>query len=123
MGVSSKKMKELVDNLHSRGITPVVDTEFEYLSHDYAKKAPLYNHFLQLKDAGELPSFDNLSDEQLRHLWYIECISDAGIARLFGVSKSKVTRRRTESNITTVGCLKHAAEFGGKSMICYPLPT
>lgn len=120
---SDKKLKQAVDDLFARGVLPVVDVEFDYLQSAYIERKPLFSHFQQLREAGTLPSLDSLSKEQLRHLWYIEVVPDRHIAQLFGVPLKAVRRRRQELGVTQLSCMVAQLEFGGKTLIAYPLPS
>ena len=49
------------------------------------------------KDMGQ--SWNEIAEEELKHLYYEECLNDRQIAHLFGVSKNKVAYKRDKFGI------------------------
>ncbi|GGD02297.1 hypothetical protein [Pontibacillus salipaludis] len=54
----------------------------------------LFEDFQKQKEMGGLKSFDELTKEELKEIFYHELISDSRIAELFDVGKRTVTNRR-----------------------------
>lgn len=58
------------------------------------RDVPYYEKLLEEKGNGTLFPFDEITREQLTELWVREHLPDSMIADLFGVPKSRVTKRR-----------------------------
>ncbi|MBO1001840.1 hypothetical protein [Pseudogracilibacillus auburnensis] len=60
----------------------------------------LYEKFVKKRKNNNLPTFEEITAEELEQLFITEMISDNRIAELFDVKKSKVTYRRRKNGIT-----------------------
>jgi hypothetical protein len=73
----------------------------EYLK----KEKPYYYKLLKLKEEGEILSFENISFDGLKTLWWYETLTDKCIAELFDLDTHRtVTYKRDKWNITTSAC-------------------
>lgn len=61
---------------------------------------PYYEQLLEEKKNGTLFPFDEITKDQLAELWTREHLSDAAIADLFRVPKSRVTQKRRSFALT-----------------------
>ncbi len=54
----------------------------------------LYEDMLAAKAEGRLKPFEEITEEELKQVWWDEKVSDQAIAELFGVPKSRIYRQR-----------------------------
>lgn len=59
-----------------------------------------YKELEQKKNSGEKLDWNNISKDQLRHLFFLDNIPDSLIAKLYDVTKNKVTYKRKKLGIT-----------------------
>lgn len=64
---------------------------------------PTYNALLEAKRIGRLNK-DILTRELLYTLWWMECVSDAKIGALFGLSEYKIKMLRQEQGVGIYEC-------------------
>ena len=64
---------------------------------------PTYNALLEAKRIGSL-NRDILTRELLYTLWWMECVSDAKIGDLFGLSDYKIKMLRQENGVGIYEC-------------------
>jgi hypothetical protein len=69
------------------------------------RRKNLYDKFQELKEAGQLPKFEDLDRETLVQLWFYEGVTDSSLSELFSVDKKEVTKKRKEYGITIRSCI------------------
>ena len=80
----------------------MTDKHEEYLK----EEKPYYYKLLKLKENGKSLSFENISFDGLKTLWWYERLSDNDIAKLFNLDTHRtVTYKRNKWNITRSACI------------------
>lgn len=58
-----------------------------------------YNELIELKEKGKLFSFEEITYQQLKKLWWEEKVNDRNIAHLFDVKQKAVSYKRSKMDI------------------------
>lgn len=63
-----------------------------------------YNKLMNEKKNGKIFDFNTITYEELKRLWNDKSFSDNGIANLYNVKKSQVTKKRNDMEINMFNC-------------------